>query len=44
MLLEELPQFPEGFIYDKGCGLDKRQVKRSMTPQGFAKAFYQANR
>lgn len=43
-LLDDLPQFPEGFIYDKGCGLDKRQVRRSITPQGFAKAFYEANK
>ena len=43
-LLEDLPQFPEGFQYDKGCGLDKRQVRRSITPQGFANAFYQANK
>lgn len=43
-LLEDLPQFPQGFIYNKGCGLDKRQVRRSITPQGFAKAFYEANK
>ena len=43
-LLEDLPQFPEGFVYDKGCGLDKRQVRRSITPQGFAKAFYESNK
>jgi len=42
-LLEDLPPLPEGFIYDKGCGLDKRQVRRSITPQGFAKAFFEAN-
>lgn len=42
-LLADLPEFPKDFIYDKGCGLDKRQVRRSITPQGFAKAFYEAN-
>jgi len=39
----DLPELPEGFIYNKGCGLDKRQVRRSITPQGFAQAFYKAN-
>ena len=43
-LLEDLPELPEGFIYNKGCGLDKRQVRRSITPQGFAQAFYLANK
>lgn len=43
-LLEDLPEFPEGFIYNKGCGLDKRQVRRSITPSGFAQAFYNANK
>lgn len=43
-LLQDLPQLPEGFIYNKGCGLDKRKVRRSITPQGFAKAFYEANK
>jgi len=43
-LLEDLPQLPQGFIYNKGCGLDKRQVRRSITPQGFAKAFYESNK
>lgn len=43
-LLEDLPQLPEGFEYKKGCGLDLRQVRRSITPQGFAKAFFEANR
>lgn len=42
-LLKDLPPLPEGFVYDKGCGLDKRQVRRSITPQGFAKAFFEAN-
>lgn len=43
-LLCDLPELPEGYVYDKGCGLDKRQVRRSITPQGFAKAFYEANK
>lgn len=43
-LLKDLPELPKGFIYDKGCGLDKRQVRRSITPPGFAKAFFEANR
>ena len=42
-LMEDLPQLPNGFIYDKGCGLDKRQVRRSITPTGFANAFYKTN-
>jgi len=43
-LMDDLPELPEGFVYNKGCGLDKRQVRRSITPQGFATAFYNANR
>jgi hypothetical protein len=43
-LLEDLPPLPEGFIYNKGCGLDKRQVRRSITPPGFSKAFFEANK
>lgn len=39
----DLPELPEGFIYDKRCGLDKRQVRRSITPAGFANAFFKAN-
>lgn len=42
-LLENLPELPEGFIYNPGCGLDKRQVRRSITPAGFAQAFFKAN-
>lgn len=42
-LLDDLPEFPDGFVYNKGCGLDKRQVRRSITPQGFAQAFFKAN-
>jgi len=33
---------PDGYI--ENTGYDKRQVLRSMTPLGFAKAFYKANR
>ena len=39
---ELLKQIPEG--YCKKTGLDKRTVRRSMTPLGFAKAFYEANK
>ena len=42
-LLCDLPEFPEGFIYNKGCGLDKRQARRSITPAGFAQAFFRSN-
>lgn len=42
-LLADLPELPENFIFDKRCGLDKRQVRRSITPPGFAKAFYLCN-
>jgi len=43
-LMEDLPEFPPGFVYNKGCGLDQRQVRRSITPSGFAKAFYEVNK
>lgn len=43
-LLKDLPELPDGFVYDPGCGLDKRQVRRSITPPGFAQAFFEANR
>jgi len=43
-LLADLPELPEGYVYDKGCKMDKRQVRRSITPQGFARAFYEANK
>lgn len=42
-LLDDLTELPQGFIYDPGCGLDKRQVRRSITPTGFAQAFFKAN-
>lgn len=42
-LLDDLPPLPDGFEYKKGCGLDVRQVRRSITPKGFAKAFFRAN-
>jgi hypothetical protein len=34
---------PQGWIYDKGCGLTYRQALKSVTPPGFAKAFFEAN-
>lgn len=37
----DLKQIPEGYI--ERTGLNKRTVLRSMTPEGFAKAFYKAN-
>jgi len=42
-LLEDLPELPDGFVYNPACGLDKRQVRRSITPAGFANAFFKAN-
>jgi hypothetical protein len=42
-LIKDLPELPEGYEYNPGCGLDKRQVRRSITPPGFAKAFFKAN-
>jgi len=42
-LLNDLPELPQGYEYNPGCGLDKRQVRRSITPQGFAQAFFKAN-
>jgi hypothetical protein len=42
-LLEDLPELPEGYTYNPDCGLDKRQVRRSIAPPGFAKAFFLAN-
>lgn len=38
----DLKQIPDG--YCKKTGLSKRTVLRSMTPLGFAKAFYEANK
>jgi hypothetical protein len=43
-LLKDLPQLPSDYTYQKGCGLDVRQVRRSITPAGFAQAFYKANK
>ena len=37
-----LKQIPDG--YCEKTGLDERTVRRSMTPLGFAKAFYEANK
>ena len=38
----DLKQIPEGYL--QKTGLSKRTVLRSMTPLGFAKAFYEANK
>ena len=42
--LRDLPHLPDDYTYDKGCGLNLRQVRRSITPSGFANAFYNANK
>ena len=42
--LDKMNALPDGFIYDKGCGLTINQVRRSVTPSGFANAFYRANK
>jgi len=39
----DLPCLPMGYVYDPACGLDVRQVRRSITPEGFAKAFFEVN-
>ena len=39
---EKLKNIPDG--YCERTGYDKRTVRRSMTPLGFAKAFYEANK
>ena len=39
----ELPQLPDGYEYNPACGLNLRQVRRSITPSGFATAFFKAN-
>jgi len=38
----DLKQIPEG--YEEKTGYSKRTIMRSITPQGFAKAFYEANK
>lgn len=38
----KLPPIPEGYIRDKNMSL--RAIQRSITPRGFAEAFYKANR
>ena len=38
----DLKQIPKGYL--EKTGLSKRTVLRSMTPLGFAKAFYEANK
>ena len=42
--LRELPELPQGYKYNAGCGLTVRQVRRSITPSGFATAFFNANK
>jgi len=37
----ELPELPEGYIAPGG---NRQAARRAMTPQGFAKAFYKANK
>ena len=39
----DLPKLPDGFEYNPACGLNLRAVRRSITPQGFATAFFNAN-
>ena len=39
----ELPKLPSGYEYNPACGLNLRQVRRSITPSGFADAFFKAN-
>jgi len=39
---QELPALPDGYVLPKD--FDKRAAQRSITPQGFAKAFFDANR
>jgi hypothetical protein len=44
-LMDEFKQkHPDGWVYDKGCGLNYRAALRSITPPGFAKAFFEANK
>lgn len=38
----DLKQIPKGYM--EKTGINKRDTLRSMTPQGFAKAFYEANK
>jgi hypothetical protein len=35
---------PDGYDYDVRCGQNIRAVRRSITPPGFARAFYEANK
>lgn len=39
----DLPKLPDGYNYNKDCGLNLTQVRRSITPSGFATAFFNAN-
>jgi len=38
----DLKKIPKGYI--EKTGLTRRAVLRSMTPEGFARAFYEANK
>jgi hypothetical protein len=40
----KLPELPKGCEYNKKCGLNLTQVRRSITPTGFATAFFNANK
>lgn len=40
--LQELPDIPKG--YSMPPDMDKRAIARSITPQGFARAFFEANK
>lgn len=41
-IFQDLKKIPQG--YCKKTGYDARTVRRSMTPEGFARAFYNANK
>ena len=40
--MQKLPQIPDGYIRDPDMRRDA--IARSITPRGFAEAFYKANR
>ncbi len=49
--LQTLPEYeehnlfnPGGYEYNYRCGQDRRAVRRSITPAGFAQSFYEANK
>lgn len=43
LMKEYRQRIPEDFKYNPGCGMTFRGVIRSITPPGFANAFFQAN-